>query len=452
MKATDTQRKQRHQPPNEAFRLLFQYLWGQSAQPTHTDRLQLYQPLTAVCQAWRASTLPIFYQTIVCSIRQKRRGKGIGYDKKTNLPLILSAAEHRRYVRRLVIELTGDVAPTLPIALLSRAGFDALEWPEIDRLELTHRYLRQARYSGDALAQLNAYLLHRLPGLTTIVYRGPGDRKHYSEFPLDCLLSSRLSQLRQVCLHSGIPPRIGRAAFLPGLTRLTLNCPVLEGASNLPRFFAETLEHLAMGFSSAETLWDRFYACTGTMTVEFSRLRTLDLRYSVPLDSERRRTLESRARSLYRECEESSDEQESSDEEDDACAIQGGIRCAFPMLTHLSVARYPHAITRVLRHFDLPRIPHIVLRDVAHGWENVAPEHLCGKTGSVQVDLATQPKGQWEHAYQMWVNRVFSLGSGVTSMRLSAPLAERATLPDIIGLTSLRDLSLGLPLDAATIP
>ncbi|KAJ1719278.1 hypothetical protein LPJ53_005934 [Coemansia erecta] len=482
MKATNAQRKQRQahrqQTLSDTFGLLFRYLWGQAApadssnarQPSHADRLRQFQPLTAVCRQWREASLPIFYQSIVCSIRQKSRGgKGaVGYEKKTNLPLILGAGRHRRYVQRLVIDLVGDVAPNLPIALLSREGFDDLEWYEIDRLEINHWHghlRRPGRYSQDALAQLNAYLLHRLPKLVSINYRSPDDQKYYTEFPLDCLLASRLSQLLEVRVHSGIAPRIGHSAFLPGLTTLRLDCPVLTDASNLPRFFAETLEHLQIGFSSADSLWDRFYACTGTMTVEFTRLRTLDLRYMLPLDSPRRRTMESRAKSLYRECDEEFTADEDSDEEgeegdDDGVsryghAVPNTVRCAFPMLSQLRISRYPYAIGRVLRHFDLRLIPHICLRDVGRGWASLRPEHICGPAaGSVQVDLAARPGDVgWESWYQRWVNRVFSLGSGVTSLQLSAHMGStRVSLPDIIGLTELRTLSLGLPLDLGVLP
>ncbi|KAJ2776557.1 hypothetical protein GGI15_004808 [Coemansia interrupta] len=477
MKATNTQRKQRQayrqQTLSDIFGLLFRYLWGHTApadstnprQPSYADRLRQFQPLTAVCRQWREAALPIFYQSIVCSIRQKKRaGKGAGYEKKTNLPLILGNGSCRRYVQRLVIDLVGDVAPNLPIALLSRSGFDDLEWYEIDRLDITHWHghmRRPGRYSQDALAQLNAYLLHRLPKLVSINYRSPDDGKYYTEFPLDCLLASRLSQLLEVRVHSGIAPRIGHSAFLPGLTTLRLDCPVLTDASNLPRFFAETLEHLQIGFSSADSLWDRFYACTGTMTVEFSRLQTLDLRYMLPVDSPRRKTMESWAKSLYRECDEEVSAGEDSDEEEDdgdeghGCVLPNTVRCAFPVLSQLRISRYPYAIGRVLRHFDLRQIPHICLRDVGRGWASLRPEHLCGPAaGSVQVDLAARPgEAGWERWYQRWVNRVFSLDSGVTSLQLSAHLGStRVSLPDIIGLTELRTLSLGLPLDLGVLP
>ncbi|KAJ1881988.1 hypothetical protein LPJ57_001246 [Coemansia sp. RSA 486] len=475
-------RKRRHYyEPNSlsgCFALIFKYLtWSETnsslsqTRNSHIEHLYKLQPLAAVSKTWRHAVLPIFYQAIVCGIKEVPDSKD--HSAKSNLELIMSGG-HQRYVQRLVIDMVGDVSPAVPVSLLSRLGFDDLEWYEIDRLDLNHwhGYIRRKPvYSADSLARLNAYLLHRLPKLISINYFSIDDEKYYPEFPLDSMLASRLSQLQEIRISTNIAPSMSYSAFLPNLTTLKLKSPLLIDSVNLPCIFAETLEHLHIGFSSAKTIWDRFYACTGTMVVDFKRLKTLSLEYIVPQDSKRMAMLAKKTKSLYRDCEnvfpeEFSDSDNDNDKENEASKSSKGyepakydklssdrVQCAFPQLEQLSICKYPYSITKILCYFDITTIPHIWVRDVANGWASLNPTYFA-KSLSLRINISQDLEtGYLAGKYQEWINRLFSLPSKLTSLQLEAPTAGLPmSLPDIISLTGLVSLSLGMQMDLGAIP
>ncbi|KAJ2516195.1 hypothetical protein GGI11_003523 [Coemansia sp. RSA 2049] len=58
-----------------------------------------------------------------------------------------------------------------------------------------------------------------------------------------------------------------------------------------------------------------------------------------------------------------------------------------------------------------------------------------------------------ERRYQVWINRLFSVSSvTMKQLRLDAPTVEPVTLPDIVGLTNLTELSLGMKMDLGSVP
>ncbi|KAJ1643849.1 hypothetical protein J3B02_001233 [Coemansia erecta] len=378
---------------------------------------------------------------------------------------------HQRYVQRLVIDMIGDISPDAPVSLLSEQGFDNLEWYDIDRLDLNHwhGHLRRKHvYSADSLARLNAYLLHRLPKLVSINYFSVDDEKFYSEFPLDSMLASRLSQLQEIRISTNIAPSMSYSAFLPKLTTLKLKCPLLLESTNLPCIFAETLEHLHIGFSSANTIWNRFYACTGTMVVDFKRLKTLSLEYVVPQDSKRMEMMIKKTKSLYRDCDNVFPEQFSdsdNDKENDESLKKrfkpvkydklpsDRVQCAFPQLEQLSICKYPYSITKILCYFDITSIPHIWIRDVTSGWADLSPSYFA-KSLSLRINISQElDSASLTLKYQQWVNRLFSLPSKLTYLQLEAPTSSPAVaLPDIISLTNLASLSFGMQMDLGVLP
>ncbi|KAI7821463.1 hypothetical protein BX661DRAFT_188362 [Kickxella alabastrina] len=365
------------------------------------DRLYQLQPLAALAPR----RVAYFYQAIVCNIKSIPDGKG--FIRRDNLSLIIAG--------------TRSSTPDLPTAMLADLGFNYGTWYDIERLDLNHWHghiLSKPVYTADSLARLNAYLLHKLPKLISINYNSMDDRRYYTEFPLDGLMASRLSQLQEI------------------------------------EVFSETLERLHLRFSSAESIWSRFYAGGDSQSIEFKRLTSLVLEYAEPRDSSRGNNQAVRAGSLFRDCEcvsdksgDNSDSDDSDDDDDIERKMTDSLlvrrQCVFPKLQHLSVSKYPHAITRVLQNFDIDQIPHINIRDIACGWSGL-------RAASV-ANISTL-RQRSEQRYQKWVNRLFSVSSPMTSLHLDAPTSLPVALPDIIGLTNLATLSFSMEMDLGAIP
>ncbi|KAJ2692562.1 hypothetical protein H4218_006322 [Coemansia sp. IMI 209128] len=456
-----------------AFRLVADYLVQPSSDSdsdpqfrceSPVDQLRRIQPLAAVCHSWRRAVLPLFYQTVVCSISEPPNPDShtttptvnsgySNYIQRTNMGIVLSSG-HQKYARRLAIDLVGDVSPDQPITLLADIGFGGSSWPKIKTLHWSHRHRHRHNqaYSVESLARLNAYLLHTLPKLTSISYVSPDDQRHYPEFPLDGLLSSTLSRLTDVRITSGLVPDMCSSAFLPCLVSLTLRSPIYAGAAHLPRIFAETLEYLHIGFSSTESIWDRFYVADDAQTVHFKQLRSLVLEYSEAIDDERRIARALKKNRLYGDCDPA--ELNSADglyayHSDDSShrlgttiqrpsAIHGNLaRPVFLQLQQLSILKYPFPISRVLRHFKVDSVPHISIRDIRKGWNSIDAAMVL-EMSSLRVHI-THPFDSRieEQHYQVWVNRLFSVSSRLTNLQLQAPTTLPLSFPDVIGLTRL---------------
>ncbi|KAJ2065275.1 hypothetical protein GGI08_002248 [Coemansia sp. S2] len=385
--------------------------------------------------------------------------------QRTNLNLIVSGG-YQKYVRRLAIDLVGDVSPDQPITLLTEAGFGRTSWPKIKRLRLSHWHGQshgKAVYSAESLARLNAYLLHTLPKLKSIKYISSDDRRHYSEFPLDGLLSSMLSRLTDVRITSGLVPDMCSSAFLPCLVSLTLRSPIYAGAAHLPRIFAETLEHLHIGFSSTESIWGRFYVADDAQTVQFKQLRSLVLEYSEAIDDGRRAARAQKENRLYSDSDSMDVDMDDSlytYYSDDSSHKLGAtvqspsgarVRPVFSQLQRLSIHKYPFSISRVLRHFQLDRIPHISIRDIRKGW-NSLDAAIVTEMSSLRVHIEQEFESKREEQqYQVWFNRIFSVSSLLTSLQLQAPTTMPLSLPDVVGLTRLVTLSFSMRVDLGTI-
>ncbi|KAJ1661300.1 hypothetical protein GGF38_003732, partial [Coemansia sp. RSA 25] len=469
----------RRQDLEGAFRLVADYLVQPDSdtdprllREPFVDRLRLLQPLTAVCHSWRRAVLPLFYQTAACSIKEApQRSSAISdsakatHVERTNLPLIVSGG-YEKHVRRLAIDLAGDVSPDQPILLLAEAGFGRASWPRIKKLRLSHWHTRcKTTYSAESLARLNAYLLHTLPRLTSVKYSSSDDRRHYPEFPLDGLLSSMLSRLTDVRITSGLVPDMCSSAFLPRLVSLTLRSPIYAGAAHLPRIFAETLEHLHIGFSSTQSIWGRFYVSDEAQTVHFKQLRSLVLEYSEAIDDERRAARAQKENRLYSAALDKNGSLYAYDSDDSSRGISDSANqglCAqhasrtpwpvFSQLHQLSIRKYPFSITRVLRYFQLDCIPHISIRDIRKGWTSLDAAMVSEMT-SLRVHIS-QPfeSRREEQQYQVWLNRLFSVSARLTSLQLQASTTMPLALPDVIGLTRLVTLSFSMKVDLGTIP
>ncbi|KAJ2867610.1 hypothetical protein GGH94_000688 [Coemansia aciculifera] len=467
-----------------AFRLVADYLVQPDSdndqrllRESSVDRLRFLQPLAAVCHSWRRAVLPLLYQTAACSIKELPRHNsstttlGVGQDylnhvQRTNLDLIVSGG-YQKYVRRLAIDLAGDVSPDQPITLLTEAGFGRASWPKIKRLRLSHWHGQSHNkdvYSVESLARLNAYLLHTVPKLTSIKYISSDDRRHYSEFPLDGLLSSMLSRLTDVRITSGLVPDMCSSAFLPRLVSLTLRSPIYAGAAHLPRIFAETLKHLHIGFSSTESIWGRFYVADDAQTVQFKQLKSLVLEYSEAIDDERRAARAQKENRLYGDSDSADVDMDDSlytYYSDDSSHKLGvtvqspsgkRARPVFSKLQHLSIHKYPFSISRVLRHFQLDCVPHISIRDIRKGWDSLDAAMVSEMSSlRVHVEQAFESRKE-EQRYQVWVNRLFSVSSRLTNLHLQASTTMPLALPDVIGLTRLVTLSFSMRVDLCTIP
>ncbi|KAJ2743604.1 hypothetical protein GGI20_003610 [Coemansia sp. BCRC 34301] len=483
--------KGRRHDLEKAFRLVADYLVqpDSDADPRllrepFVDRLRLLQPLAAVCHSWRRAMLPLFYQTVACSIREipqhslatsdgtASRPTAPGFDlclsraihvERTNLSLIV-LGEYQKYVRRLDIDLVGDVSPDQPVLFLAEAGFGRASWPRIKKLRLSHWHSRStATYSAESLARLNAFLLHTLPKLTSVKYNSSDDRRHYPEFPLDGVLSSMLSRLTDVRITSGLVPDMCASAFLPRLVSLTLRSPIYSGAAHLPRIFAETLEHLHIGFSSTQSIWGRFYVADDAQTVHFKQLRSLVLEYSEAIDDERRVARAQKENRLYSAEIDSlytynSDDSShwapggSSSQSPHAQRACRAPRPVFSQLQQLSIRKYPFSIDRVLRHFQLDHIPHISIRDIRKGWTTLESA-MVSQMSSLRVHILQAFESRKdEQQYQIWLNRLFSVSSSLTSLQLQALTTIPLALPDVIGLTRLVTLSFSMKVDLGTIP
>ncbi|KAJ2776713.1 hypothetical protein H4R18_005524 [Coemansia javaensis] len=497
---------------------------GRAQGVSSIDQLRALVPLAAVCHSWRQAALPLLYQSVVCSISEAPAaaaaaaadGSAPGHVCRSNLGLVLGAG-HEVFVRRLVLDLVGDVAPDVPVAALARAGFGDREWPGIGQLRVTHRHgSAPIVYGGESLARLNTYLLHMLPSLASVRYSSPDDRRHYHEFPLDGLLASTLSRLREVRLTTGLIPDMGSAAFLPRLTSLELRTPMLAEAAHLPMVFAETLERLHIGFSSADSIWDRFYVAgtDGSSSskggLAFPNLKTLALEYRPPSDRSLRATPAAKGCGLYDDCYDASSECSSvciatahelppppppyehgkcdykasgagdrlggdDDDDDDGDTLldstsptlpafnnnsnnktheaAGTARPVLPRLRSLSVSRYPGSITHVLRHFAVERIPCISVRGVRTGWTSLRAATVAGLS-SARVHISAGAEFRRDaHRFQGWVNQLFSVASqSLRSLDLDAPATVPVSLPDVIGATALGSLSLGFRVDLGAIP
>ncbi|KAJ2014514.1 hypothetical protein GGI14_004804 [Coemansia sp. S680] len=403
-----------------AFRLVADYLVQPEGdndpwllRESSVDRLRLLQPLAAVCHSWRRAVLPLFYQTAACSIKELpgRNSSTAPIDldrdcsnhvQRTNLNLIVSGG-YQKYVRRLAIDLVGDVSPDQPITLLTEAGHG------------------KAVYSAESLARLNAYLLHTLPKLKSIKYISSDDRRHYSEFPLDGLLSSMLSRLTDVRITSGLVPDMCSSAFLPRLVSLTLRSPIYAGAAHLPRIFAETLEHLHIGFSSTESIWGRFYVADDAQTVQFKQLRSLVLEYSEAIDDGRRAARAQKENRLYSDSDSMDVDMDDSlytYYSDDSSHKLGAtaqspsgarVRPVFSKLQQLSIHKYPFSISRVLRHFQLDRIPHISIRDIRKGWDSLDAA-IVTEMSSLRVHIEQEFESKREEQQYQVTSSLRSLG------------------------------------------
>ncbi|KAJ1942457.1 hypothetical protein FBU59_003193, partial [Linderina macrospora] len=297
---------------------------------------------------------------------------------------------------------------------------------------------RLPKYARDSVSRFNAFLLHVLPNLKSIAYTSSGDQMHYAAFPLDGLLGSTLGQLTGVSVISGLTPALSTTSFLPKLTRLAIRCPMLSGATNLPMIFSETLVTLHLCFTSAETIWERFYA-SNTGKVVFTQLESLVLEYTEPVgetDEEQHR-----APSLFVECMDEDEFCESAD--DDSVAVTGKqIRPIFHKLQHLSVLKYPHSIMQILRYFDLGQIPYVSLRDVSDGYDGLRASDISAME-SLRVHIS-EPITE-SSRFRCWLNCLFSVTSSMSSLHLQASVQVPVTLPDIIGLCSLTSVSLSMP-------
>ncbi|KAJ2837649.1 hypothetical protein FBU31_001095 [Coemansia sp. 'formosensis'] len=471
-----------------AFQLVADYLVEHSddndprlLRESSVDRLRLLQPLAAVCHSWRRAVVPLFYQTVVCSISELpprnsattpvKTQNNSNHVQRTNLDLILSSG-YQKYVRRLAVDLVGDVSPDQPIALLAEAGFGSVGWSKLRKLRWSHWHGQsqgqgQGVYSAESLARLNAYLLHTVPKLTSINYASSDDRRHYPEFPLDGLLSSMLNRLTEVRITSGLVPDMCSSAFLPRLVQLTLRSPICAGAAHLPRIFAETLEHLHIGFSSAESIWGRFYVADDAQTVYFKQLRSLVLEYSEAIDDGRREARAQKENRLFGDCESAElDKRDSmyTYNSDDSghkfgatvqspCTPYGNrARPVFSQLRQLSIRKYPFSIARVLRHFQLDRIPYISIRDIRKGWVSLDAA-MVSEMASLRVHISQAFESiKEEQRYRVWVNRLFSVSSRLTSLQLQAPTTMPLSFPDVIGLSRLVSLSVSMRVDLGTIP
>ncbi|KAJ2674686.1 hypothetical protein IWW42_001532 [Coemansia sp. RSA 1085] len=496
------------------FKLIFNYMLyadtsndARRERELHIERLKELQPLAAVCHSWRQAMLPIFYQSAVCSIKGAPRisSKTAGsygsmirdaklapnYTYQSNIELII-AGNNEQYVRRLTIDMFGDVAPDVPVAVFAQTGFSNCKWYGIEKLRISHfhgRAVRNAAYCSESLTKLNSYLLHALPSLLSIKYQSPDDRHYYREFPLDGLLASTLCRIKEVKLVSGLIPDMGSSAFMPGLVSLTLHCPILTDAAHLPMVFSETLETLRMGFSSANSIWDRFYN-SGNKRLSFKRLKSLILEYVEPADAKIKTASGPKPVSLYDDCYFVSSESnsiyggdltatsdsaftfdsslENTDDEETLLDSQSPTRqrfykqmerqaCKqwplFPKLQSLGISKFPDAIVSILRHFAIDQIPSISVRDVGRGWTCLNPI-LVSKLTSLRIHIMSQgfaSKGD-EYRYQAWINRLFSVSSHMSSLQLDAPTTLPVSLPDVIGMTRLTYLSFSFRIDLGTIP
>ncbi|KAI9504902.1 hypothetical protein BX070DRAFT_233079 [Coemansia spiralis] len=531
------ERRRRHQLLLEqSFRLVFSHVLQQGPgnsgelyqrQESMAKNLAMLQPLTAVCKSWRKASLPLFYHTAICSIRQvvgrdsnRHEESGISSTKvvsNTNVSLIVLGG-YEKHVRRLAIDLVGDIPPDLLVSQLDEAEFSKTSWPCIKTLQLEHWHghpLQRPVHSAESLAIFNAYLLHNLPNLASVKYNSIGDYRYYQEFPLNGLLASSLSRLNKLDIHSGIVPGLGSSAFLPMLTSLTLRCPIKSCAAHLPRIFAESLRNLHIGFSSADTIWDRFYVAKGKQHIVFARLKSLVLEYMAPIvdksckcngvarkcckiplaplggkqqNSTSKGTGDSRVVSAGGNRLESIYYYSSSDDGDDddssgidsmfdfgynergwssteeifgyssgSLELQKMQRPSFPRLDQLTVCKYPYQITNILKHFPVELIPNISIRDIAKGYwvDGLTAESTCNMSRlRVHVARSGYFQSKWEEKrYQVWINRLFAVSStSMSHLWLDAPTTAPITLPDIVGLTSLVTLSLGMKMDLGTIP
>ncbi|KAJ2402686.1 hypothetical protein GGI23_000533 [Coemansia sp. RSA 2559] len=538
-RAKAERRRQQH-GLQQSFRLIFGHILSQSTEPAElahgrrqeplAQSIAGLQPLTAVCRSWRKATVPLFYQTAVCSIRQQAvqtNGEGEldapSLMSSTNVDLIVSGG-YERYVRRLAIDLVGDVELDLVAMQLEAAGFSGTFWPQITELQIDHWHGHRQQGPADspeAVAKLNAYLLHNLPNLVSVEYNSLGDRRSYSEFPLNGLLASSLSRLSKLSIHSALVPDLGASAFLPTLSSLTLNCPMVSCAAHLPRIFAESLVYLRIGFSSAGTIWNRFYGGQGKRAVVFAKLRSLELEYAKPVAEEscnckgdlakctgkqsllrRGRTyrlaggsdengLENGAGKVggnrldsvyYHSTSEMGDDDgalgsgydefwaASSDDELPASKPSASAsekpnamrRPLFPQLERLCIRKYPHPLADVLQYFAVAQIPHVSVRDVGRkSWASAVASAECASSmQSLRLDVARssvhhsrQREDKDARHFQVWVNRLFSMSSAtLTHLWLDAPTTDPVTLPDIVGLSSLTGLSLGMKMDLGALP
>ncbi|KAJ2317763.1 hypothetical protein IWW52_002943 [Coemansia sp. RSA 2704] len=509
------QTRRRRRQLEGVFKLIFDYIVYndmpddmRQPQRSAVDWLRELQPLTAVCHSWRQATLPLFYKTAVCSVREIPYGKAstaetshgalirdpksraTHYSQRSNVGLIFGN-KGEQYVCKLVIELFGDVAPDAPVSILADAGFNSSKWLGIDSLRIAHWHgnlFRAPTYSSDSLARLNLYLLHALPHLSSIKYRSVDDRRYYQEFPLDGLLASTLSRLKEVKLVSGLIPDMGSSAFLPGLVSLNLRCPILADAAHLPMIFAETLENLDIGFSSVATIWNRFYSAGNKRSVKFKRLKTLVLEFMEPADAKVKPSGESKLVSLYDDCYFASSESSSvsgdsptctesdsptfdntGEDDDDATLLDPDSPTLlqfyqqrkprdktwplFPKLQSLSISKYPDSISRILRHFPIESIQRISIRDISRGWSSLNAT-AAARLSSLRVHISPQRFGAKhdEYRYQAWINRLFSVSSSMVSLQLDAPTSIPISLPDVIGLTCLSTLSFSFRIDLGTVP
>ncbi|KAJ2706862.1 hypothetical protein H4R19_004970, partial [Coemansia spiralis] len=466
-------RRRQHQGLSTVLRAVFGHMTASGARSgdpqqqceIQLGRLRELQPLTAVCRSWRKATLPLFYQSAVCSISEvplaapasdKAQNRAPSHAVSTNLGLIIGGG-FERHVRWLSIRLAGDVTPDLVATVLSAEGFGSRNWQRVKCLQLRHWHgciRRSPTYSAESLARLNSFLLHALPGLSSVMYVSPDDASYYREFPLDGLLASTLSRLKGVSITTGLIPDMGSTAFLPALTSLTLRSSMRAGAAHLPLVCADTLETLHIGFTSADSIWDRFYAANGAGELRFDRLKTLTLEYREPSDARARLARPAKSTiGLYEDCygaaSESSSSVYSGSEQLGLCVeeVAGGMECdgsgdgsgdetlldptsptqlllckrpaagaptgpVFPALQSLSVRKYPGEIGHVLRQFAVDRIPRISIRDVRAGWADMRPE-TAARLSSLRVHIAARGLEfkREEHRYQVWVNRLFSVTS-----------------------------------------
>ncbi|KAJ2551182.1 hypothetical protein EV175_003789 [Coemansia sp. RSA 1933] len=533
------ERKQHQQRLQQAFRLIFGYMVEQSTEPielTHGRRqeplarsIARLQPLTAVCRSWRKAAVPLFYQTAVCSIRQQaQQGSNseegeecnmFTHMSSTNVDLIVRGG-YERHVRRLAIDLVGEVIPDLPVMQLEEAGFSRTLWPRIIELQVDHWHgYQRIKHPPGSASKLNAYLLHNLPSLASVEYNSLGDQRAFGEFPLNGLLASTLSRLTQLRIHSGLVPDLGASAFLPALSSLTLNCPMVSCAAHLPKIFAESLVHLHVGFSSADTIWNRFYSGEDKRGIVFAKLRTLELEYAKSVVEEpckckgdsrictgKQSALHgskayrlasgsdeyalgegtskvggNRLASVYYNStsEEGDDDAVTNADYDEFWATSSDSEApanepgkpgatrhnpSFPSLERLHIHKYPHAVADVLCHFAVSHIPHLSIRNVGQrSWVTGVDAFECvGNMQSLRVDVAqhalsshrSQKREDKEaREYQMWINLLFSTSSATLKhLWLDAPTTAPVTLPDIVGLTSLTELSLGMKMDLGSVP
>ncbi|KAJ2654231.1 hypothetical protein IWW48_006241 [Coemansia sp. RSA 1200] len=502
------------------------------------------QPLAAICRSWRKAAIPQLYQAAVCSIRQRALQDTEGecglpkYVCTTNIDLIVHGG-YERYTHRLVIDLVGDIGPNFLVMQLEETGFSKTLWPYIKELQIYHwhghtRRQRRSKSLPESLSKLNGYLLHNLPNLSSVEYNSLGDYRSYNEFPLNGLIASTLSRLTTLRIHSGLVPDLGASAFLPMLSSLTLNCPMVACAAHLPHIFAKSLVNLHIGFSSAETIWNRFYVGLGNHDLVFSKLRSLELEYTVPvvenktckcrskdnspnvcsksqlsLCANKTYTLAinssngnavgggipskicgNRLESVYynysasaegnddtvisSDCEEFWATAESNSDKYPTCSKNSTDKLgaiwqqspSFPHLEQLCICKYPYPVTNILRHFTVDQIPHVSIRDIGRSsWAAGIAAECVRDMKSLRVDVARSAfvgdrctslqheEDDAERRYQVWINRLFSVSSAtMKQLRLDAPTVEPVTLPDIVGLTNLTELSLGMKMDLGSVP